>query len=96
MRAPSEFFTLADARMSHLNSLGRPLGLDWMDPYMRLPKELTPQHGAGYSILFADGHVSLVKRIDYLYPPRSASNWNRDDQPHPEAWAPKARWLVQR
>ncbi len=42
----------------------------------------------GYNIVFCDGHLSLVKRNDYLFPPRTARNWNRDNQPHPEAWAP--------
>jgi len=27
-----------------------------------------------------------VPRSDYLYPPRSARHWNRDNKPHPETW----------
>jgi hypothetical protein len=30
-----------------------------------------------------------VKRSDYLFPPRTARNWNRDNQPHEEVWAPR-------
>ena len=30
----------------------------------------------------------------YLYPPRTAHNWNRDNQPHPETWAPTTQWMV--
>jgi prepilin-type processing-associated H-X9-DG protein len=57
--------------------------------------EKAPLHGPRYYILFADGHVALVKRSDYLYPPRTARNWNLDNQPHPEAWAPRSEWGVQ-
>jgi prepilin-type processing-associated H-X9-DG protein len=57
--------------------------------------ELTPAHGQGYNIAFCDGHVAFVRRNDYLYPPRSAANWNCDRQPHPETWAPVNLWTVQ-
>jgi hypothetical protein len=46
-------------------------------------------------MLFGDGHVLLVNRSDYLFPPRTAHDWNRDNQPHPEAWAPRQMWAVQ-
>ncbi len=58
-------------------------------------QEAPPPHAQGYNIVFCDGHVSLVKRSDYLYPPRTASNWNSDNQPHPETWAPQSLWAVQ-
>ncbi len=67
-----------------------------MDPYYPFKEETPPLHRAGYNILFGDGHVSLVKRSDYLYPPQSAHHWNRDNQPHPEAWAPRSEWVVQK
>ena len=57
--------------------------------------EALPPHAQGYNVLFCDGHVTLVKRSDYLYPPRTAHNWNSDNQPHPEAWAPVSDWAVQ-
>jgi hypothetical protein len=57
--------------------------------------EAAPPHGPGYNIVCCDGHVSLVKRSDYLFPPRTARNWNRDNQPHQEAWAPTSDWVVQ-
>jgi hypothetical protein len=40
-------------------------------------------------------HVALIKRKDYLFPPRTGQNWNKDNQPHPEAWAPTNQWAVQ-
>jgi prepilin-type processing-associated H-X9-DG protein len=90
---PSAMYTVADARTIE----GRPgiFGYFTMRPYVLLPHHETgPLHGQGYNILFGDGHVALVKRNDYLFPPRTAHNWNRDNQPHPEAWAPAAYWAV--
>ena len=57
--------------------------------------ETAPPHGPGYNMLFVDGHAALVNRSDYLYPPRTAHNWDRDNQPHPEAWAPRSEWVVE-
>jgi len=57
--------------------------------------ETAPPHGKGYNMLFCDGHVAFVNRRDYLYPPRTARHWNRDNQPHSEAWAPPYYWMVQ-
>ncbi len=57
--------------------------------------EAAPPHSQGYNLLFNDAHVALVKRKDYLYPPRTAHHWNRDNQPHPELWSPTSHWAVQ-
>jgi prepilin-type N-terminal cleavage/methylation domain-containing protein/prepilin-type processing-associated H-X9-DG protein len=57
--------------------------------------ELAPPHDQGYNMLFCDGHVTSVKRNDFLFPPRTARHWNRDNQPHEEAWAPTSWWVVQ-
>jgi prepilin-type processing-associated H-X9-DG protein len=48
--------------------------------------EAAPVHAPFYNVLFCDGHVSLVRRSDYLNVPSSAHHWNRDNQPHPETW----------
>jgi prepilin-type processing-associated H-X9-DG protein len=58
-------------------------------------EEAAAPHSDGYNMLFCDSHVELVKRKDYLFPPRSAPHWNRDNQPHPELWAPTSDWVVQ-
>jgi len=58
-------------------------------------KEAQPPHEGSYNLLFADGHVSGVKRKDYLYPPKAAPHWNRDNQAHPESWSPNSEWAVQ-
>jgi prepilin-type processing-associated H-X9-DG protein len=72
--------------------------LPWLAPF-GIPGtinggETSPPHSNGYNLLFGDGHVAQVKRKDYLYPPRTAHNWNRDNQPHPEFWAPTGAWVV--
>lgn len=90
---PSEMYAVADVRGtiqgSQLSgnpkmSLYRFSGVD----------EAPPPHESGYSILFADGHVALIKRAQYLFPPMSAHSWNRDNQPHIETWAPSSEWAV--
>lgn len=99
VHAPSEMYTVADARAHQNKILPGPSGREEMDPWGMPPGfirlELDPPHAQGYNIVFGDGHVSLVKRKDYLYPPRTAHNWNRDNQPHPEVWKPKSEWEVQ-
>ena len=99
LQAPSEMFAVADGRTySNLSEAGRVLGLSSfieMLPYDAPKEETPPLHGKGYNIIFADGHVSLVKRSNLLFPPRTAQNWNRDNQPHREAWAPRNEWAVQ-
>jgi prepilin-type N-terminal cleavage/methylation domain-containing protein/prepilin-type processing-associated H-X9-DG protein len=100
---PSEMYAVSDARLFKGSRLS-PLfggarvvqGLAWMDPYYAvMSRELSPLHGPGYNMLFCDGHVAFVKRNDCLYPPRTARNWNRDHEPHPESWAPTYFWQVQ-
>ena len=70
-------------------------GLIQMQPFVAYHEETAPLHGQGYNILFADGHVALVRRSNYLYPPRAAHNWNRDNQPHQELWRPMNQWAEQ-
>jgi prepilin-type processing-associated H-X9-DG protein len=97
--APSEMYAVADARSE---IVGRAIaGGIKMSPWAFScygyfgSVEAAPPHGQGYNVLFCDGHVVLAKRSNYLYPPRTARNWNCDNQPHPEAWAPTSDWVVQ-
>ena len=102
---PSEMYVIADARPILWPPAGGSeyIGKEWMWPYRIGPPlpivvpqlEQAPPHSKGYNILFGDTHVALVKRQDYLYPPRTARNWNRDNQPHPELWAPTNDWAIQ-
>ena len=108
IKSPSEMYAIADSRPGNyptasigttaLNGAsygGLVLMQPWLLSYGGGPgKELPPPHSQGYQIDFADGHVGLVKRKDYLYPPRTAQNWNSDDQLHQSEWAPAASWAV--
>jgi prepilin-type N-terminal cleavage/methylation domain-containing protein/prepilin-type processing-associated H-X9-DG protein len=99
--APSEMYAVGDARPFHYQVTPGFVGHEVMNPWrslMGMPlatSEGAPPHSQGYNLLFADTHVDLVKRRDYLYPPRTAHNWNRDNQPHPELWSPASDWAVQ-
>ena len=99
--APSEMYAVADTR-----PVQNPLGSGLLGPVLMQPwrmlffssnpgAEAKPPHAEGYNLLFADGHVTFVKRRDYLYPPRTAQYWNRDHQPHPELWSPTNQWAIQ-
>jgi prepilin-type N-terminal cleavage/methylation domain-containing protein/prepilin-type processing-associated H-X9-DG protein len=91
---PSEMYIIADARPS-VQQDGIQGDTKMMLYSFGETKEAPPPHAQGYNILFGDGHVALVQRRDYLYPPRTARHWNRDNQPHPETWAPVDQWAVQ-
>jgi len=108
--APSEMYAVGDARPLRRGSgpgyfpieppnstLGPPMMNPWLKPWQWHQElaESNPPHGKGYNMLFCDGHVVSVKRIDYLFPPRTARHWNRDHQPHEELWAPYNEWAAQ-
>jgi prepilin-type N-terminal cleavage/methylation domain-containing protein/prepilin-type processing-associated H-X9-DG protein len=100
--APSEMYAAGDTRpFQFLDDTGFNGSVEmhpWQWPPSILHAKVTeakPPHSGGYNLLFVDGHVSRVKREDYLFPPRSAPNWNRDNQPHPELWSPTSEWCVQ-
>ena len=94
--APSEMYAVADARtLARGDQVGGQMRMTpWRIAFGGFD-ERAPPHAQGYNLLFCDGHVALVKRSDYLFPPRTARHWNRDNQPHPEAWAPRDQWTVQ-
>jgi prepilin-type N-terminal cleavage/methylation domain-containing protein/prepilin-type processing-associated H-X9-DG protein len=97
--APSEMYAVGDTRPVQGRNSNGFHGAVEMRPWKLFPSakvnEAEPPHANGYNLLFADGHQSLVKRTDYLFPPRSAQNWNRDHQPHPELWSPTNDWVIQ-
>jgi prepilin-type processing-associated H-X9-DG protein len=99
--APSEMYAVADARPIQYQNSGGFVGRVEMEPWQLLPSilnaqftEANPPHAEGYNLLFADGHVNLAKRTDYLYPPRTARNWNRDNKAHLELWCPTSEWVI--
>lgn len=100
--APGEMYSVGDTRPLQYEGRSGVEGSVKMHPWQLIPSGLNPKnaeakppHADGYNLLFADAHVSLVKRRDYLYPPRTAQNWNRDHQPHQEFWCPASEWAVQ-
>ena len=95
--APSEMYAVADARTVARGNVvrGQMRMTPWRLAFGRREVEMAPPHGEGYNLLFVDSHVAVIKRSDYLFPPRTAHHWNRDNQPHPEAWAPRDQWTVQ-
>ena len=103
VQAPSEMYVVADARAYRYAGTDRMIGLPMMQawlgpggtPGFLFGGETEPPHSKGYDMLFGDAHAALVKRKDYLCPPRTAHNWNRDNQPHPELWAPRSQWAAQ-
>jgi prepilin-type N-terminal cleavage/methylation domain-containing protein len=98
--SPSEMYAVADSRSVWQQNANGFAGQEVMNPwdlgmgFMAITEANAP-HSEGYNLLFNDAHVDLVKRSDYLYPPRAAQNWNRDHQPHPEVWAARNLWAVQ-
>lgn len=108
--APSEMYAVGDARSLRRGSapgyfpieppsatLGTPNMNPWRKPWpwhQELAESGAP-HPPGHNLLFCDGHVLLVNRNDYLFPPRTARHWNRDNQVHEELWAPRNEWAVQ-
>ncbi len=103
VKVPSEMYEVSDARVFKYNSFkgltGMPLLHPWIGPRgfqtSNFSQERPSPHSNGHNILFGDGHVALIKRKEFLYPPRSAHHWNRDYQPHPELWAAKSDWAQQ-
>jgi len=92
--APSQMYAVPDARCYVGKSFVGIAGEIKMNAY-KMENETAEPHGSGYNMLFVDGHVDGVQRKDYLYPPRTAHDWNLDNQPHPEAWGPTNFWAVQ-
>jgi prepilin-type processing-associated H-X9-DG protein len=104
--APSQMYAVSDSRWwsyHHYQETG--LAAKWnLSPWKYeyhmadgrtvVHVETAPPHSQGYNMLFCDTHIALVKRVDLLYPPRTATHWNRDNQPHPEFWAPTGDWVI--
>jgi prepilin-type N-terminal cleavage/methylation domain-containing protein/prepilin-type processing-associated H-X9-DG protein len=88
---PTEMFAMCDARISPAPS---PISTNFWAGNIYTPLYFwaiagEPQplrHGKGFNFVFCDGHVSLVRRTDFMNPTNSWQNWNNDRQPHPETW----------
>ena len=98
VKAPSEMFAIADARIFTSRIINFVTGTqstdtggdtlmphkDWFTGYEGEPQPF--RHGRGFNFLFCDGHVSLVKRDYFINRTNSWQNWNNDHQAHMETW----------
>jgi|SRR5579859_3390947 len=98
VKAPSEMFAVADARIFTSGIINFITGtqstdtggdtlmphVGWFNDYAGEPQPF--RHGKGFNFLFCDGHVSLVKRDYFMSRTNSWQNWNNDHQPHMETW----------
>jgi prepilin-type N-terminal cleavage/methylation domain-containing protein/prepilin-type processing-associated H-X9-DG protein len=87
--SPSEMFAMSDARAALL-VMGKK-SVDFGRPGMWRPPEgpegsSTNRHNYRYNVLFVDGHVTAVRRPDFMNAKKMAHNFNYDNQPHPETW----------
>ena len=100
VKVTSDMFAIADARivttgvistdggMGTVSSVTNGLPFMPLAPHRGGTTELQAfRHGKGCNFLFCDGHVSLVKRSDFINPTNSWQNWNNDHEPHMETWA---------
>jgi prepilin-type N-terminal cleavage/methylation domain-containing protein/prepilin-type processing-associated H-X9-DG protein len=85
--APSEMIAFADSR-----SVQWPT--EYIDNDRLLLRSWTPptylehdpiRHGKNYNVLFCDGHVAPIARLEFTTVTNIAVNLNNDHQPHPEA-----------
>ena len=89
--APSEMFAIADARSRSETSGSQSIEVGvpamWHSGWRPAESEASPnRHNFRYNVLFVDGHVTAVRRSDFLDAEKSASNCNYDHQPHAETW----------
>jgi prepilin-type N-terminal cleavage/methylation domain-containing protein/prepilin-type processing-associated H-X9-DG protein len=93
IKVPSDMFAVSDARLTSFGVFpseappGTGFPLTIIGSIM--PEYQPFRHGKAFNFLFCDGHVALVKRVEFLDPRKTAQNWNRDHEPHPETWG----WL---
>ncbi len=96
--APSEMFAISDARLRNTDVFfpGQWEGEDYMDCELTIAQtsghslysqlQQPPQHGLYFNVLFCDGHVAPVNRLQLFNPTNTAIYWNADHEPHPESW----------
>jgi len=99
IKVASDMFAMADARLMpappslRLTSFSKPTNsYGFIAMWIASPRGLpqidgeSSRHGKGFNVVFCDGHVTLVRRSDFINPERTARNFNNDHEPHPETW----------
>jgi len=91
--APSDMIAFADTRMlKGAGALPEWPNYDiFPNDFIRLRifgfGEIDPiRHGKNYNVLFCDGHVVAIPRLDFTNVTNIAVNLNNDHQPHPKTW----------
>ena len=90
-------FAISDARVRNTSGVlpGHWEGEDYMNCELTITSpvgdsqtQAPPQHGQNFNLLFCDGHVKPVNRLQLFNPTNTGIYWNNDHEPHPETWAP--------
>jgi prepilin-type N-terminal cleavage/methylation domain-containing protein/prepilin-type processing-associated H-X9-DG protein len=89
--APSEMISISESRIQTFDSTNgvdlRGSGGDYQVVGTQNSFVATPaRHGKNYNTLYCDGHVTGVEPPVLFSLKKSASYWNNDHLPHPEAW----------
>jgi prepilin-type N-terminal cleavage/methylation domain-containing protein/prepilin-type processing-associated H-X9-DG protein len=93
VKVPSEMFAIGESRFRKERGINPTDGVDGMFCGF-LTNEgggritFPARHGQNYNCLFCDGHVAAMNPWILFNPTNTASMWNNDHQPHPEAWPP--------
>jgi prepilin-type processing-associated H-X9-DG protein len=88
---PSSFITFLGTGWSGWDTTGLfvggyPPNLVWNIGPFPFAGVFLPTHGKALNVLSCDGHVAAGRISDLFTPTISASDWNVDNQPHPELW----------
>ncbi|HZR20704.1 MAG TPA: prepilin-type N-terminal cleavage/methylation domain-containing protein [Verrucomicrobiae bacterium] len=93
---PSQMFAMMDCRGGPYPNPSVPDGFYGSIDTTCYPARIQPkyeyafqkpaQHGDRFNVVFCDAHVKAIKIEDLFSAKKSAQNWNRDNQPHPESW----------
>jgi prepilin-type N-terminal cleavage/methylation domain-containing protein/prepilin-type processing-associated H-X9-DG protein len=93
IKHPSEMYAIGDSRVVKrkidIDPKGKGMGFSLLFPgYLGTTggEGKLGRHGKAYNILFVDAHVEAVSRDFLIDFRKSARNWNRDHEPHPETW----------
>ena len=89
---PSQMLCIGDSRVYFSSSVETGLNGFTQDQMLcglfsgDMPLTHPARHGSRYNVVFCDTHVEAFNPLVLFNTTNSARLWNRDNQPHPEAW----------